>query len=240
MEKSPKLTGYKTVTGEIKVITGLHIGGSSDTIEIGGNDNPIIRDPMSNEPYIPGSSLKGKMRSLLEWKLGKIESNPKRDVHQWCGDRNCPVCRLFGTTDNEARLGPTRLVVRDALLSKDSRNRIYEKGEVLTENKYENSINRITARANPRPIERVVPGVTFEFEIIYRMFDLGENGDKSDEDMFGYIAKSLKMVQMDALGGASSRGSGKVEFGHTYKGEWHPGKILVDSEVFDLKEVNLD
>ena len=240
MENSPKSKGSKTITGEIKVLTGLHIGGSKDTIEIGGNDNPILRDPITNEPYIPGSSLKGKMRSLLEWKLGKVSNQPKQDVHQWCKDRNCPICRIFGTTDHNAELGPTRLVVRDALLSRHSRDRIYENGEILTENKYENSINRITARANPRPIERVVPGVTFEFEIIYRMFDMGNNGEKSDEDLFSNVKDALRMVEMDALGGAISRGSGKIEFGFTDdNGEWHPHKIKVDGNKVDLSGIEL-
>lgn len=239
METKPKLIGYKVVKGEIKVLTGLHIGGSKDTIEIGGNDNPIIREPISNEPYIPGSSLKGKMRSLLEWKLGEVSTDPKKDVHQWCGSRDCPICRIFGTTDDNAMIGPTRLIVRDAHLSDESRSRITESGEILTENKYENTINRITARANPRPIERVVPGVKFAMELSYRMFDMG-NGDKPDEQLFDYVIKCLKMIQLDALGGSISRGSGKIEFGHTYNGEWQSQKIIVDGEIVNLSDYNLD
>ena len=87
-----KLVKYKVVTGKIKLLTGLHIGGSSDIIEIGGMDNPVIKHPVTNEPYIPGSSLKGKIRSLIELAYGKVNSNG--EVHK-CLDVNCPVCRVF-------------------------------------------------------------------------------------------------------------------------------------------------
>ncbi len=236
MGNTHKFIGYKLITGEIRVITGLHIGGSKDTIEIGGNDNPIIKDPITNEPYIPGSSLKGKMRSLLEWRLNKVSTDPKKDVHQWCKDKNCPICRIFGTSADDAKLGPTRLVVRDAHLSPESKSRIYEEGEILTENKYENSINRITARANPRPIERVVPGVTFAFEIIYKMFDMGDDF-KPDEELFDYVLQGLKMVEMDALGGSSSRGCGKIEFGIVENSNWKAHCIKVNDEEYNLSEV---
>jgi CRISPR-associated protein Csm3 len=208
-----KLQKYKTITGKITVKTGLHIGGSSETIEIGGNDNPIIRNPLTNQPYIPGSSIKGKMRSLLEWKLEKID--PEGDPHKWCGDPDCPICRIFGTSSDEAKIGPTRLIVRDAEISQDYRNYMKEKGITdfdLVEEKYENSINRITARANPRPIERVAAGVEFDFELSYRIFDMEGKFQVTDEDLFKYVLDGLKYIQQDTLGGAGSRGCGKVEF----------------------------
>ncbi len=214
-----KLIRYKSITGKILIKTGLHIGGNVDVIEIQGVDNPVIKHPLSKEPYIPGSSIKGKMRSLLEWKLSKVDGEP----HKWCGTgkdeedkknmrgKYCPVCRIFGTSADEAELGPTRLVVRDAELTQNYKDKMHKEGLQLTEIKYENSINRITARANPRPLERVPSGVKFKFELLYRVFDMGDEG-KTDEDMFKYVKAGLCYLQQDALGGSGSRGSGKIEF----------------------------
>lgn len=205
-----KLRGYKNIQGVIEVITGLHIGGSTTMIEIGGKDNPVIKNPLTKEPYIPGSSLKGKMRSLLEWKLGKITSDG--DVHKWCNDTNCPICVIFGTSADEAGLGPTRLIVRDAVLDEDYRKSQKEKNSSwtvldLTEDKYENTINRITARANPRNFERVISGAKFKFSMSYRVFD-----DATDENLFAHVLESLKLIEKDALGGAGSRGCGQIKF----------------------------
>jgi CRISPR-associated protein Csm3 len=212
-----KLKGYKNIEGIIEVVTGLHIGGSTSTIEIGGKDNPVIRHPVTKEPYIPGSSLKGKMRSLLEWKLGKINSDG--DVHKWCKDSACPICVIFGTSADEAGLGPTRLIVRDAMLSDDYKERKKEQNETwtildLTEDKYENSINRITARANPRNFERVVSGAEFHLKMNYRVFENGTGAERGDDDerLFEHVIEGLKLIEKDALGGAGSRGCGQVKF----------------------------
>lgn len=202
------LLGYKTIEGKIKVITGLHIGGSSDTIEIGGMDNPVIRNPLTNEPYIPGSSLKGKMRSLMEWKTNNID--PKGEVHK-CDNEKCIVCRLFGTTEKDFKAGPTRVIVRDAELTQEWRDKIYQEGKLLVEEKHENVLNRITAEAVPRPVERVSAGVEFAFEITYRLFDINDEG-KTDIDYFKYVLDAMRYVQSDALGGCGSRGCGKIEF----------------------------
>jgi len=214
-----KLKGYLKMEGIIEVLTGLHIGGSTGMIEIGGKDNPVIKHPITKEPYIPGSSLKGKMRSLLEWKEGKIDTDPNSrnfgEVHQ-CNDPKCPICRLFGTSAEEGTIGPTRLIFRDAVLSKDYKDRMKEKNKTwspvdVSEEKYENYINRITARANPRNFERVPSGTEFSFEINYRVFEDGDNG-ATDESLFGYVIEGLKLIENDALGGAGSRGCGQVRF----------------------------
>lgn len=214
-----KLRGYRNIEGIIEVITGLHIGGSTNIIEIGGKDNPVIRHPITKEPYIPGSSLKGKMRSLLEWKLGKLDANSESKdfggVHKWCKDKHCPICVIFGTSAEEAGIGPTRLVVRDAVLDEKFREKQKEKSTWtvldLTEDKYENTINRITARANPRNFERVVSGTQFSFSMSYRVFENG-NGEASDEELFKYVIEGLKLIERDTLGGAGSRGCGQVKF----------------------------
>ncbi|OJF75915.1 MAG: type III-A CRISPR-associated RAMP protein Csm3 [Treponema sp. CETP13] len=206
----------KIITGQIKVVTGLHIGADNNKIEIGGMDNPIIRNPLNNEPYIPGSSIKGKMRSLLEWDLGLVENSKGKPCS--CGREDCPVCRVFGcgnaktSQDNAQKRGPTRLIVRDAMLSKKDSD-CFKNGDSLVEEKSENTIDRITAAAMPRPIERVVPGVCFDFEIVYRVIDIDGDNGKTDIVFFNNtVLKGLKLLQNDYLGGGGSRGSGRIEF----------------------------
>lgn len=225
-----KLKGYKNIEGVIEVITGLHIGGSTSIIEIGGKDNPVIKHPLTKEPYIPGSSIKGKMRSLLEWRLGKINtdsgSRDYGDVHKWCTDKKCPICVIFGTSADEAGLGPTRLIVRDAVLSNEYKNKQKETDIAwtvlnLTEDKYENTINRITARANPRNFERVISSTEFTFTMSYRVFENGDNG-QNDEELFNHVIDGLKLIEKDALGGAGSRGCGQVKFQIAVNGTYKP------------------
>ncbi len=204
-----KINTIKQIKGKICVQTGLHIGGSTETMEIGGVDNPILRNGSNNEPYIPGSSLKGKMRSLMEWHLGKL--HPKGDPFMDT-DPNCPITRVFGhSASNDNQVGPTRLIVRDCFLSEESRQ-AFAAGQDLTEVKHENSINRITAMANPRPLERVVPGVTFDLDIVYRVIDVGDGGATDERNFTDVVLKALALVERDYLGGAGSRGCGKVKF----------------------------
>lgn len=232
-----KLAGYKTIEGVIEVITGLHIGGSTAIIEIGGKDNPVIKHPFTKEPYIPGSSLKGKMRSLLEWKLEKIKTNPQDrksygEVHTCeVPDKKCPICIVFGTSADNAELGPTRLIVRDAIICPEYKIKINQKDSNwtvfdLTEDKYENTINRITARANPRNFERVVSGVQFKFSMSYRVFKHTDPARADDETLFENVLDGLRMIERDALGGAGSRGCGQVAF-----------KVRVGEELKSLDEV---
>jgi len=208
-----KIKNFKRLTGKVKVLTGLHIGGSQEAMEIGGNDNPVIRNPVNNEPYIPGSSLKGKMRSLMEWHLGRLDV--KGDVHSCKAEEDalqCPICRVFGTSaERDKKIGITRLIVRDAQLSDQSRQDLRE-GKPITEDKSENTINRITAMANPRPMERVVPSVTFDLDIVFRILDMDDQG-AGDEKLFREVVLTgLALLQQDFLGGGGTRGNGRVEF----------------------------
>ena len=217
-ETKLKLKGYKVIKGTITCRTGLHIGGTAETIEIGGMDNPIIKHPITQLPYIPGSSIKGKMRSLLEWKLDNFESNG--EVHQYggrkCQGKECPICRIFGTSSDKAQIGPSRLIVRDAVLTENSHKKLEDlrekKGLLYAEEKTENTINRLSARANPRTQERVPANIVFEFEIVYRVFDFDNDEGKVDEKLFDYVKEGIKLIEMDALGGSGSRGYGKVKF----------------------------
>ncbi len=213
-----KQIDHKKIVGKIVVKTGLHIGAGNDRVEIGGMDNPIIRNPLNREPYIPGSSLKGKMRSLLEWKFGKLTVDGEKPGKPCsCGKAKCPICRVFGSANNSRvteetqKKGPTRLIVRDAMLSESDRV-LFKQGKPIVEEKAENSLNRITAEATPRPIERVVPGVSFDFEIIYRVLDVGDGGAE-DRIMFDTVVlEGLRLLQDDYLGGGGSRGNGQICF----------------------------
>ncbi|MFP3091136.1 type III-A CRISPR-associated RAMP protein Csm3 [Treponema sp. TIM-1] len=213
--------GLKKLSGQIVVKTGLHIGAGNDKIEIGGMDNPIIRNPLTREPYIPGSSLKGKMRSLLEWHLGKVQDNKGKPCN--CGKADCPICRVFGSANNSKdsdeskeskekhQTGPTRLIVRDAFLSAEDKKKM-DDGKAIVEEKYENSINRITAWANPRPIERVVPGVKFDFELVYRIINTNDDGKTDTTNFDTVVLKALKLLKNDYLGGGGTRGNGRIDF----------------------------
>ncbi len=214
--------GKYLITGKLICETGLHIGGSTEGFEIGGVDNPVIKDPLTDQPYIPGSSLKGKLRHLLEWSTGKIEKHPKHKSYtaHFCG--KCDACVIFGVAsdDTEIRVkaGPSRLTVRDAFLTKEqdghAPKRFYSREELsqllgedlYTEIKTENTLNRVTSEANPRPMERVPVGAAFDVEMI---FDVYHDGDK---DLLKSLFATMHLLENSALGGSGSRGHGQVKF----------------------------
>jgi CRISPR-associated protein Csm3 len=234
-----QLKTIKQITGEIVVETGLHVGGSQETMEISGLDNPVIRHPANAEPFVPGSSLKGKMRSLAEWARGEVP--PNGDVTKPRVDGE--TARVFGLparNEQQARKlnedpapyhrGPSRLIVRDARLTDSSRDR-FKAGHPITEIKHENSINRLTSVANPRPMERVLPEVRFDLQLVYRVFDVNGDGGQEDERLFtDVLLHALALVEADALGGGSSRGNGKIRF---EDGEGNPG-IKVNDQATAL------
>jgi len=213
------LLGKITIFGKLECLTGLHIGASKENMEIGAIDLPLVRDPITREPYVPGSSLKGKMRSLLEKALGIIDrrdigtrGNPVK-VHV-CNDAsnafNCKLCRIFGSTGKDGGKNfPARLIVRDLKLTDESRERLgdIDTGLQYTEWKFENAIDRITSAANPRQIERVPRGAEFAFELIYNV----EDTSQMDEDLRN-LKLAMNLVEADALGGHGSRGYGQVKF----------------------------
>lgn len=203
------------IEGEIDCLTGLHIGAGGSSIEIGGIDDPIIRNPLTELPYIPGSSLKGKMRSLLEKNLEeekRLEFNREREgiKRHECGDikqaKNCPVCRLFGSTaaGREDNNFPARLIIRDGDLT--DKNSLMKDGLIVTEAKMENTIDRITAAAVPRTIERIPAGIMFTFNFVYHI-----NENYQEEDLQNMLL-CLKLIEKDGLGGNISRGYGQVKF----------------------------
>ncbi|MCD6417919.1 type III-A CRISPR-associated RAMP protein Csm3 [bacterium] len=233
---STKLIANIIIPLRITAETGLHIGTSNDDYEIGGMDNPIIRyfqkdtyESKGSYPYIPGSSLKGKMRSLMEWVEEKIDE--KGQPHN-CQKINCPVCRIFGSSaasnnkensDAIKKRGPSRLIVRDLFPDEGTRKFMdsLEENEGLpkVEVKHENSLNRLTAEATPRPQERVPVGSRFEGELVYSIYSIDEakNDDESaadgtlDIEYLGKVIEVLRLIEDSFLGGGGTRGSGKVK-----------------------------
>ena len=206
------------ICGRIKVVTGLTIGGTGGALEIGGVDKPIIRNPLNNEPYIPGSSLKGKFRSLLEKFLGKelnniIISKPNLIRIHTCKTKEeydkCPICIVFGSAEREINK-PSRLIVRDSFLNDGieySKKELEEKGDLpFSELKIETVIDRITAQAMPRELERVPAGAEFNLDLIFDLYN-----EKDVEFLFD-VFKSMKLLEDDYLGGSGTRGSGQIKF----------------------------
>lgn len=208
------LLGRAFIRGAVAAETGLHIGGSAGPLAIGGMDNPVIRDPLTNRPYIPGSSLRGKMRSLSERAQG-LEQNQSigRDVRiHVCQDetsyRECDVCRVFGVPARPWS-SQTRLQVRDVPMEEESARRLEEARTDLpyTEVKWEVAIDRVTSAASPRQTERVPAGAVFgPMEMSFAFYE------KEDVRRFGLLLRAMQLLEEDYLGGQGSRGSGKVSF----------------------------
>ena len=192
------------ISGVIEVMTGLHIGGSSAFSAIGAVDSPVILDTRSNMPMIPGSSLKGKMRTLLAKKYNEVFARIPDD------DNEC-LLALFGSAKKGA-VRTSRVQFSDMFLSNLDE---LKRGGLTraTEVKFENSIARTSAVANPRQIERVVRGAKFPVQIIYELLEGAGNGDKAAilQDM-KILKDGFKLLEYDYLGGSGSRGYGRVKF----------------------------
>lgn len=203
------------ITGKIECESGLHIGGSGDIVDIGGSDNPIIRDSVSRLPYIPGSSLKGKLRSLLEINDKKSTESIIKNGGKVCNDDEAIASRIFGVSSDEhssdeqnKQKFSTRIIVRDSFPTDES-IKLWERQEEVVggaELKYENTINRINSSAMPRNMERVPKGSNFNFEIIFSVYE------EDEEDLLKGVFESMLLLEDNYLGGSGSRGSGKVKF----------------------------
>lgn len=187
------------ITGTIEVVTGMHIGGSEAFAAIGAIDSPVIIDPLSRKPIIPGSSLKGKIRALLAKAYNPTVVNHKDDSEK--------ISRLFGSSANN-KLMTSRLIFSDMIL--DNYDELRSKGlDSITEVKFENTISRTTSVANPRQIERVIRGSKFKLNIIY---DVLEDYQDQALDDIKILVEGMKLLQYDYLGGGGTRGNGKIKF----------------------------
>jgi len=229
--------GNIVITGLILCETGLHIGGVSEGIEIGGLENIVIRDPKTDLPFIPGSSLKGKMRSLLELSDQVATKNIIKNKGKPCKCGKCAPCEIFGTpalkpneTIEGRQQGPTRIVVRDCFLTPESVKLLGKMDIVnVTEIKTENTLNRITSDATPRPFERVPRGAGFSFEIIFSIYD------DNDYNNFLGVFHSLRLLEDSYLGGSGTRGSGQVKFEDINIVKRHVDYYKVDSLEEQIK-----
>ncbi len=216
-----KLTAIQKLSGILELVTGLHIGSGNSEMHIGGTDNPVIKHPLTQEPYIPGSSIKGKMRSLLEWELGIVgltNGSPLgfkhiQDLPQGDKGKAKDILRLFGGAPEGANqdtrlveeIGPTRLAFWDCSLERSWVEEMNRRNLLLTETKMENMIDRIRGVAqHPRNTERVPAGARFVFNLTIRQHD--------GEDLLPTLWRGLKLLELTGLGGSGSRGYGKVKF----------------------------
>lgn len=219
-----KLKEIKKLEGTIILKSGLHIGSGNMEMHIGGTDSPVIKHPHTLEPYIPGSSLKGKVRSLLEMASGlvpyaldsgglitwKTVLKAEKEEPELASEAK-DILKIFGASgaesEEDTKLGPTRVSFADCFLNEDWKKQAQENRWLLTETKSENAINRIKGTAeHPRFIERVPAGTKFDFSLTFKVL---EDADKA---LFNKLLEGLKLLEYDALGGSGSRGYGRIKF----------------------------
>jgi CRISPR-associated protein Csm3 len=217
-----QLRGRVIITGSIRAITGLRVGSSDKAIGI-GDAAQVLRDPLTNRPYIPGSSLRGKLRSLAErarWASlstqGNLQPVGNAAVHR-CNKgagkaqyEGCPICPVFGVTSDHPHATPTRLLVRDLLLSDESADELSRARTdfPFTEVKTEVAIDRITAASNPREIERVPAGAVFSgLDLSFAIYQ-----DRDVTQRFAVLPHAMALLEDDYLGGHGARGYGRVRF----------------------------
>lgn len=220
MSQALQLVQIRRLAGDLELLSGLRIGASEGEIRIGGVDNQVIRNVHDRgRPYIPGSSVKGKVRSLLEWRSGAVAPEPLgiKDLHRSPGNPHIrSILQLFGVgggdqlSDEDAReIGPTRLAFWDASLNESWAQRIESENLLLTEVKTENRIDRIRGVAeHPRQTERVPAGAIFEFKLSIKVLNIDGDG----KALLRVAFQGLRLLELDSLGGSGSRGYGKIRF----------------------------
>lgn len=227
------LKEYVTLKGVIKVKTGLHVG-TGEKVERGAS-TPVILSPRTGLPYVPGSSIKGKMRCLLELVCGRVETDPKDPGSPcWCG--KCQICTLFGSGNTKTTFEPTRLIFRDC---NPTEGTIELLNKIELEDKPGVRIDRKTGKAAGGalfPMKRVPEGCEFEFEVSVRVFD------KDDKEAIKkWLAMGMYLMEQDALGGGGSRGSGHIEFrdiefdGNKFSEDWREECKKEKTSLKDIK-----
>ncbi|MFG0318009.1 MAG: type III-A CRISPR-associated RAMP protein Csm3 [Planctomycetota bacterium JB042] len=217
-ERAFRFRGHVVVGGELICKTGLHIGGNRDSLVIGGHDLPVARDPATRLPIVPGSSLRGRLRALLEMLRGRVRFGGGGDGAD--GGEPDALALLFGRPSGRGGFGPSRLLVRDALpveseeIARGKREkstldwwRMLETDGLGTEVKAETAVNRVTAAATPRHVERVLAGSRFRLELVLGLYDYWPDEEKLLKD----VLTSLALLEDSYLGGHGSRGYGRVE-----------------------------
>ncbi len=252
--------GKIILEGEITCQTGLHIGAGKGSLEIGGADNPVVKDAFGI-PYIPGSSLRGRLRSLLEQSLGLAipselvflsrrrgqevrihqSDRPDDEIGILFGRNSARMERVSGEAAESSTATPARLTVYDAPLIVDSITPQMRENldDELTEVKSENAVDRITSQANPRTLERVPAGARFRFRMVLDVLC------PEDKPLLARVAEGLRLLEDDALGGGGSRGSGRISFSAlalTWRGKGYYEKgagentLLSDGDLAALQQ----
>jgi CRISPR-associated protein Csm3 len=190
-----RLTKKLIYQGNLLLKSGLHIGASKENAEIGGVDHPIVRRKDNNQPYIPGSSIKGKIRSLLEQRRGAANIGDNEEVNN-----------LFGFAEKNKS---SKIIVRDSFLIESDAKKLKENSNTdlpFSEVKFENTINRVTGKAsNPRQIERVPAGVSFKLEFVLNVWS-----DDDESDLKSLLEEGITLLNNDYLGGNGTRGYGHI------------------------------
>jgi CRISPR-associated protein Csm3 len=193
-----------TLQIKLKLLTGLYIGGTDNGFDIGGADTTVIKNPLTNEPYIPGSSMKGKLKSLLFYRYGKIENKSMTFVDK-------DIQKIFEPVEAD-EISMSRCIFRDFNLTEESKELLTSKlgPGTYTEIKAENKIGALSGKAeSPRFIERVPAGAEFSGEIVLNAFD-GDDVEKMEK----FIYESLGLLEYNYLGGSGTRGYGRVKTDH--------------------------
>lgn len=215
------IRGKIIIQGELIVKTGMHIGGGSDYAPIGSVDSPFVRDILTQEPIIPGSSLKGKLRTLL------ARYRSKQYIVKDIKDDDEVIKRLFGSTNPQTI---SRLQFQDLFVSEESKVLLesVDTDTYMGEVKSENTIKRNTGEAKPRQIERVPAGTKFGFQLVYTIIDESE----VEEDL-QTLRAGLNLLELDYLGGHGTRGYGRVSIEHiTVKTFPHDSELSERCEAY--------
>lgn len=232
-----KLQTIEKISGTIILQSGLRIGGSGNGMRIGGVDAPIIRNPSNDRPYIPGSSLKGKIRCLLEQLSGLSDGKPltntdvkkaKTPNEQKIGQA---IVKIFGQSAGDEDGEPTRVSFFDCDFNKKWLDDVLEQNKSITEEKTEVAIDRRTgaaAKSGPRQMERVVAGAEFDFTVTLKVFDKDAN-----DNLVDILLRGMKLLELDSLGASGSRGYGKVKFKLTNQAH----QAILDEYEANLKSV---
>lgn len=209
-----KLIKHIEVTGVLRAVTGLRIGAGGSSLEIGGLDNPILRHPATRVPYVPGSSLKGKLRSLLEVNRYRAEGFQEPAAQEGpCRCNRCAVCWLFGCGDARSTTEPTRLIFRDCpFLEEEVKQQadLLREGIFYSEVKSEVTMDRARGTvggAGPRSMDRIMAGTGLDFRLTVRVLE----GD-DESQMKAALLHAFRLLQREGLGGSVTRGYGQVRF----------------------------
>jgi CRISPR-associated protein Csm3 len=205
---------FHTISGMIRCVSGLRVGGSDELLQAGAADLSCIKNPVTLQPYIPGSSLKGRLRSEMEFKLEKysLDRDSKPTEPCGCGREDCLICRIFGAHKNTRyQYGPSRLIPRDAQPSAGQ--------TIIYEIKTESANNRQTGAAHdPRKLERVPAGTTFDFKFSLQEWNIDAacsyDNKNGAEAMTSFLIEAMRLVEATGIGSGIGRGSGEIRFEH--------------------------